>query len=221
MTSRPGKAWTTCAVLVAPLLGLLACKSKAPPPHAEIAPQPTPARQPTPPPECAKDEDCVAANCCYALATDACMPASKSTCNSLPVECLPTNEPRFACTCKAGACAGTPASTPAPRASAAASPSNAGDSWASGALDAPSVLKVVMAHAADVKACHASAPKAVGIVSIAWEITPAGTVPKANVMATTAHSAPLEKCLVTKIRAWRFPARKAASRASYTFKFAK
>jgi hypothetical protein len=217
MGSMPMRRMRWCSLAVATILA--ACSAKAP------APQPDPTGPvpplPPPPPSCAKDGDCVPANCCYALAADACVPAAKASCDAVKIDCLPVSDLVYSCGCIAGACVGKPGTTPPPaRPAASVAPSNAGDTWVQGDLDAPSVLKVVMAHAADVKFCQAAARRPSGMITLAWDIAPAGSVPKVVVMISTVKSPALEKCLTAKVKGWRFPARKGTSQATYSFQFA-
>jgi hypothetical protein len=218
------RAHGSVAATLATLALVAACTSKPPPPPPEPAAPPTP---PAPPPDCSKNEDCAPMNCCYALSADACVPATKASCSTIVIECTPTTERRFACVCDKGACKGKPdtsttfAAAGTSTAAPTPTPAPAIPTWVTGGLDEPSVLRVIMSHSADVKACQATAKAAVGAVTMAWSITPQGASTKVTVTMTTAQNGALETCLVKKVGAWRFPARKTASQATYTFKFAR
>jgi hypothetical protein len=214
-------------------LGAIAvgCKSRAAPPAP--APSATAAR---PSDVCAADEDCAPLNCCFAVAEDSCIVKSRSNCDKnkgVSVECGPEVGPRFTCACKEGACVGKPvwdggatASSPSggaasPSVAAGATSAVANEShWVTGGLDEPTVLKVIMAHASDVKACHALGKKSSGVLTLVWDVAPAGNVTKSLLGVVTVPSEPMRKCMLAKVKQWRFPSRKTESHVTYTFQFA-
>lgn len=201
------------------LIGAASCKSKQVTTEDAASPPPPPRH----PADCVKDDDCVPMNCCYAVAEDSCIVKARSTCeaSAVKIECGQQTGPRYACACKDTVCVAKRTGEPEVVASAgpAASASTPVEHWVTGALDERAVLAVIMAHGADIKTCHALSKNAAGVVGISWDIAPAGNVTKTALGIATVPSASMKTCIQAKVKSWRFPARKTASHATYTFQF--
>lgn len=186
----------------------------------DAAPPPPPPRHAA---DCEKDEDCVPMNCCFAVAEDSCIVKARSTCetSAVKIECGQQSGPRYACACKDSVCMGKRTGEPEVVASAGAAATTSApvEHWVTGGLDERAVLAVIMAHGADIKTCHALAKNASGVVGISWDIAPAGNVTKTALGIATVPSASMKTCIQAKVKSWRFPARKTASHATYTFQF--
>lgn len=79
-----------------------------------------------------------------------------------------------------------------------------------GGLDREVIARVIERHQAEIKFCYEAAlqrePGLAGKVAVAWTIDPAGAVAEASVSESTLGSAAVERCIVDRVRRWRFPA---------------
>ena len=211
------------AFVGAMLLGCSSGKRVDPVTDVDAAPwvQPT---VPPPPPECQKDDDCAPHNCCFAISPEQCGTLAGAHCDQSRIECAPYAGPRYHCTCVDGACNasnGGRVSKHAPVAPATANPEEeTAGQWVTGALDPGLVLPVIVSHAGDVRACQAKGRgRAYGIVELLISVRPNGTVEAVTPTRSGASDPSLEKCVVERVKAWRFPAKKGPSKVTYAFRF--
>ncbi len=78
-----------------------------------------------------------------------------------------------------------------------------------GGLDRDVILKVINSHKTEIKYCYekelSSNPSLAGKVAVSFEIDPTGAVMSALVAESTLGSEAAERCMLQRIRAWKFP----------------
>jgi hypothetical protein len=115
----------------------------------------------------------------------------------------------------AGACSSTPAPAPrpVPSRSVYVSPADATTNplvnETPGRLSPDAIHRVVMAHAAEVRACYDEAaradPELQGQILLSWEVLPDGSVSAPMIFRATLDNARVEECLLRQVQQWRFP----------------
>jgi len=79
-----------------------------------------------------------------------------------------------------------------------------------GALSRDEIRTVIRANVEQVRQCYetelANSPDLAGRVTTSFIIDPQGNVAGAETAASTLGSVPVEDCIATAVRAWRFPA---------------
>jgi len=88
-------------------------------------------------------------------------------------------------------------------------PSGPDDAFSASGLDRDQIIAVINRHRGEITYCYEQALKKDsglrGKVSIQFVINPGGRVAKANIAESNANSAPLESCMVARLRSWQFP----------------
>ena len=81
--------------------------------------------------------------------------------------------------------------------------------WLNGKPDAPSITNLISKHRTSLKGCYESGlkrdPELAGKLEIRFKITRFGRVGKTKVTADTMESAPFKRCVLRRLRTWRFP----------------
>ena len=81
--------------------------------------------------------------------------------------------------------------------------------WLNGKPDAPSITNLISKHRTSLKGCYESGlkrdPELAGKLEIRFKITRFGRVGKAKVTSDTLESAPFKRCVLRRLRTWRFP----------------
>ena len=95
---------------------------------------------------------------------------------------------------------------------------------AQGSIDKEAVAKVINAHLHEVSSCYERAllktPGLAGKIVLEWQITTAGAVGLAKTKSSTMQSPAVESCILTALKAWRFPPAKGAGvLITYPFMF--
>jgi hypothetical protein len=84
-----------------------------------------------------------------------------------------------------------------------------GNGESDGSLSKEQIERVVRAHAAGIKYCYEKElqrkQSLSGNVDMFWVIAPDGTVPKANIKASSLGDAAVEGCIIRQIKQWQFP----------------
>ncbi|NOJ82446.1 TonB family protein [Myxococcus xanthus] len=90
-----------------------------------------------------------------------------------------------------------------------------------GGLDKDVIAKVIRRHQGEIKYCYESElnkdPSLAGKVAVAFVIDPTGAVSDASVAETTLNSAAAERCMLSRIRRWKFPEPKGGGVVSVTY----
>lgn len=90
-------------------------------------------------------------------------------------------------------------------------------------LDKELIRRVIRSHLGQVRYCYESQlnanPSLEGKVAVTFHVGPSGLVDDARVASSTANSAGLEACLVSRVRTWRFPADARAGSYVITYPF--
>ncbi len=114
------------------------------------------------------------------------------------------------------ACASTPA--PPPRSAQSRSfvalpaqaTTNALVNETPGRLNPDQIHRVVMAHAAEVRACYDDEarmnPAIQGQIVLSWDVLPDGSVSAPMIFRATLDNPRVEECVLRQVRGWRFPA---------------
>lgn len=78
-----------------------------------------------------------------------------------------------------------------------------------GSIDREAIRRVVLAHIREVRACYESQlnrqPDLEGKIVLQWAIGERGIVSRARVKRSAMQSPPVERCLIARLRTWRFP----------------
>ncbi len=86
---------------------------------------------------------------------------------------------------------------------------SAGTAVIQGSLDKELIRRVIKRHIAQIRYCYErelqSSPGLFGKVATRFVISAAGRVQQAKVEQTTLKNAKVERCVLSKIRTWRFP----------------
>lgn len=95
---------------------------------------------------------------------------------------------------------------------------------AQGTIDKEAVAKVINSHLHEVSSCYERAllktPGLAGKIVLEWQITTSGSVGFAKTKSSTMQSAAVEACILTSLKAWRFPPAKGAGVViTYPFMF--
>jgi hypothetical protein len=95
---------------------------------------------------------------------------------------------------------------------------------AQGTIDKEAVAKVINSHLHEVSSCYERAllktPGLAGKIVLEWQITTAGAVGFAKTKSSTMQSPAVESCILTALKAWRFPPAKGAGvLITYPFMF--
>lgn len=90
-----------------------------------------------------------------------------------------------------------------------------------GGLDKDVIAKVIRRHQGEIKYCYESElnkdPSLAGKVAVAFVIDPTGAVSDASVAETTLNNAAAERCMLSRIRRWKFPEPKGGGVVSVTY----
>ncbi|QDF04874.1 TonB family protein [Myxococcus xanthus] len=90
-----------------------------------------------------------------------------------------------------------------------------------GGLDKDVIAKVIRRHQGEIKYCYESElnkdPSLAGKVAVAFVIDPTGAVSDASVSETTLNNAAAERCMLSRIRRWKFPEPKGGGVVSVTY----
>ncbi|ABF92113.1 FHA/TonB domain protein [Myxococcus xanthus DK 1622] len=90
-----------------------------------------------------------------------------------------------------------------------------------GGLDKDVIAKVIRRHQGEIKYCYESElnkdPSLAGKVAVSFVIDPAGAVSDASVSETTLNNAAAERCMLSRIRRWKFPEPKGGGVVSVTY----
>ncbi len=90
-----------------------------------------------------------------------------------------------------------------------------------GGLDKDVIAKVIRRHQGEIKYCYESElnkdPSLAGKVAVAFVIDSTGAVSDASVSETTLNNAAAERCMVSRIRRWKFPEPKGGGVVSVTY----
>jgi outer membrane biosynthesis protein TonB len=88
-------------------------------------------------------------------------------------------------------------------------PSGPDDNFSASGLDRDQIMAVINRHRGEITYCYEQAlkrdPSLHGKVSIQFVISPSGKVSKATVAESNTNSAPLEGCMIARLRSWQFP----------------
>ena len=98
-----------------------------------------------------------------------------------------------------------------------------------GELEGLTVRRYIQSKLDQIRYCYLSEiqrnPNLAGQISAEWVILPTGNIASAKIGQTTLNSPAVEKCVVARIRSWRFPSPKGGGTARvscpFTFKFSK
>lgn len=86
---------------------------------------------------------------------------------------------------------------------------SAGNAIIEGSLDKELIRRVIKSHIAQIRYCYErelqASPGLFGKVSTQFVISAQGRVQQANVQQTTLNNAKVERCVLSKIKTWRFP----------------
>lgn len=90
-----------------------------------------------------------------------------------------------------------------------------------GGLDKDVIAKVIRRHQGEIKYCYESElnkdPSLAGKVAVSFVIDPTGAVSDASVSETTLNNAAAERCMLSRIRRWKFPEPKGGGVVSVTY----
>lgn len=93
----------------------------------------------------------------------------------------------------------------------------------SGCLDKELIRRIIRSHLGQVRYCYeaqlTTSPSLEGKVAVTFHVNASGVVDEARVSSTTANSAGLEACLVSRVRTWRFPSAPRAGSYVITYPF--
>jgi TonB family protein len=80
---------------------------------------------------------------------------------------------------------------------------------AQGSIDKDAVARAINSHLGEISSCYERAllkePGLAGKVVLEWQITTSGTVGFAKTKSSTMRSAAVEACILSTLKAWRFP----------------
>lgn len=92
-----------------------------------------------------------------------------------------------------------------------------------GSLDKELIRRVIRAHANEIRYCYelelAKNPGLWGKVSVNFVISPTGSVQSAKVKETTINNQNVENCIISKVKAWKFPEPKGGGIVIVTYPF--
>ncbi len=90
-----------------------------------------------------------------------------------------------------------------------------------GGLDKDVIAKVIRRHQNEIKYCYETelnkSPDLAGKVAVAFTIDPSGAVTEATVTETTLNNAAAERCMLSRIRRWKFPEPKGGGVVAVTY----
>ncbi|WP_141593855.1 TonB family protein [Myxococcus sp. AB056] len=90
-----------------------------------------------------------------------------------------------------------------------------------GGLDKDVIAKVIRRHQGEIKYCYESElnkdPSLAGKVAVSFVIDPTGAVSDASISETTLNNAAAERCMLSRIRRWKFPEPKGGGVVSVTY----
>jgi TonB family protein len=90
-----------------------------------------------------------------------------------------------------------------------------------GGLDREVIARVIQRHQSEIKFCFESElqrdPRLAGKVAVAWTIDPTGAVSEAAVSESTLGSPAAERCILDRVRRWRFPEPRGGGVVAVTF----
>lgn len=90
-----------------------------------------------------------------------------------------------------------------------------------GGLDKEVIAKVIRRHQNEIKYCYETelnkTPDLAGKVAVAFTIGPTGAVTDATVTETTLNNAAAERCMLSRIRRWKFPEPKGGGVVAVTY----
>lgn len=90
-----------------------------------------------------------------------------------------------------------------------------------GGLDREVILKVIRRHQNEIKFCYEGElkkdPALAGKVAVAWTIDASGLVSEVSVTESSLGSAAVERCILERIRRWRFPQPEGGGVVAVTF----
>jgi TonB family protein len=90
-----------------------------------------------------------------------------------------------------------------------------------GGLDREVIARVIERHQAEIKFCFETElqrrPELAGKVAVAWTIDAAGAVADASVSESTMGSPEVERCILDRVRRWRFPQPRGGGVVEVTF----
>lgn len=92
-----------------------------------------------------------------------------------------------------------------------------------GEIDPELIRKVVHDHRAQIRACYElelnAKPKLAGKLTTAWTIDPQGLVTESHVAESTLSDRNVERCVISRIKTWRFPLPKGGGEVFVTYPF--
>jgi TonB family protein len=90
-----------------------------------------------------------------------------------------------------------------------------------GGLDRDVIARVIQRHQSEIKFCYEAElqrdPSLGGKVAVAWTIDPGGSVSEAAVSESSMGSAAVERCILDRLRRWRFPEPRGGGVVAVTF----
>lgn len=90
-----------------------------------------------------------------------------------------------------------------------------------GGLDKDVIAKIIRQHQNEIKYCYESElnkdPSLAGKVAVAFTIDPTGAVSEASVTESTLGNSTAEKCMLSRIRRWKFPEPKGGGVVAVTY----